>query len=110
MNTRNLNILKNMLTTLRAEAPELPIQQLQIFVAVALNEGTTARALERPTGMTQASIGRNVNALCRYAGGGREGLGWLETRVDPRDLRAKPLYLTDKGREVLDKVMTCMEG
>lgn len=109
MNTRHLITLKKVLEAVRAEAPEIPTQQLQIFIAVALDEGTTARSLEGITGMTQASIGRNVNALCRFAGAGRDGLGWIENRTDPRDLRAKPLYLTEKGREVMEKILSKME-
>jgi len=109
MNLQTLTNLRDALSVIRSEAPELPIQQLQVFVLVSLNEGITARSLENMTGMTQTSIGRNVNALTKYAGAGREGLAWLEWRTDPKDLRSKPLYLTEKGKEVLAKITNKLE-
>lgn len=89
--------LKNVTEELRKQAPELPIQQLHILLAVALDEGTTARSLEKLLSMTQASVGRNVTGLTR--------IGWVETRQDPRDARAKPIYLTTAGRELLEAAL-----
>jgi len=109
MNLHTLSSLRDVLAELRSEAPELPIQQLQVFVLVALNEGTTGTALQSLTGMTQASMTRNVNALLKYAGQGREGLAWLEWRPDPKDLRSRPLYLTEKGRGILERIAHILE-
>lgn len=105
MSLHTLSALRDAIAALRAEAPELPIQQLQVLVMVALNEGTTGTALQQSTGMTQASVTRNVNALMKYAGQGREGLGWLEWRPDPQDLRSRPLYVSKKGKSLLEKVV-----
>lgn len=109
MTLQTLTNLRDVLAFIRSEAPELPTQQFQIFVLVALNEGTTSKAIEDITLMTQAAVGRNVKALLKYPGGGREGLNWLEWRIDPKDLRNKPLYLTEKGREVLAKLTHFLE-
>lgn len=109
MSIKTLLNLKEMIKTLRREAPELPIQQLQIFIHVALDEGTTAKNLQHATGMTQAAVGRNVNALLKFAGQGRLGLAWIEWRTDPNDLRARPLYLSTKGHKILAEIQTLME-
>ena len=109
MNLQTLINLRDMLTALRNEAPEMPTQQLQVFVLVALDEGTTAKSIQEATGMSQAAVGRNVNALLKYAGQGREGLAWVEWRADPKDLRSRPLYLSEKGREVLTKIAEPLE-
>lgn len=109
MSIKTLLNLRDMITTIRREAPELPIQQLQIFIFIALDEGTTAKNLQHTTGMTQAAVGRNVNALLKYAGQGREGLAWVEWRTDPNDLRARPLYISDKGHKILKEIQSLME-
>jgi DNA-binding MarR family transcriptional regulator len=93
---------------IRAKAPELPIQQLQILIEIALQEGMTATEIERRCKMTNSSASRNIRALELLAGAGRTGLDWVSPQYDPNDLRIKKLYLTDKGREAVQGIVDCL--
>jgi DNA-binding MarR family transcriptional regulator len=96
--------LQKALRLIREEAPELPTQQLQVLVEIAMDEGLTSKDVEHRTGMTNSSGSRNVRALMTHAGEGREGYCWVESRVNPQDLRIKQLYLTPKGHILIDRL------
>jgi DNA-binding MarR family transcriptional regulator len=96
--------LQKALRLIRSEAPELPTQQLQALVEIAMDEGLTVKDVEHRTGMTNSSGSRNVRALMQHAGGGSEGYGWVESRVNHQDLRIKQLYLTPKGSQLIGQL------
>lgn len=103
-----VNLMK-MTTELRKLAPELPIQQLQAFLAVALQEGITTKDIEKRCGFTSASASRNVQALYKHAGAGREGYGWVVWHPSPHDGRFRELYLTEEGKEALKTLVEALE-
>jgi len=96
--------LQKAVRVIRDVAPELPVQQLQVLIEVSMDEGLTVRDVEKRCGMTNSSGSRNVRAIMKHAGEGRDGLGWVDWRPDHNDLRVKLLYLTDAGREVIRKL------
>lgn len=102
--------LQRMVAAVRKEAPELPTQQLHVFVTVALNEGLTTKDIEKRCGMTNASASRNTQALYKMAGAGREGLGWLNWEPSLMDGRVREVYLSDKGKEVLAKIDAAIQA
>lgn len=96
--------LQKAVRVIRGVAPELPVQQLQVLLEVAMDEGCTVKDIEKRCGMTNSSGSRNVRAVMKWAGEGREGYDWVEWRPDHNDLRVKLLYLTDKGKAVLEQI------
>jgi DNA-binding MarR family transcriptional regulator len=68
-----------------------------LFWNVALGEGRSQRALADELGLPGSRVVNLVDTL--------EERGWLERRTDESDRRARRLYLTARGRRVLEKVM-----
>jgi len=110
MSITAMTTLKRVLDAVRAEAPELPTQQLHALLVIGLDEGLSVQDVQKRTGMTNSSGSRNVRALMEYAGEGRKGLHWVDWKPNPQNLREKLLFLSPKGREVMDKMMKVMEG
>ena len=85
---------------------EIPVQQLELVLRVAEEEGVTMPELQKLTGMSQGSVSRNVRELSSYL---REeddkkslvGYGLLEKRPDLHNPRRFAVYLTDKGKQVV---------
>jgi DNA-binding MarR family transcriptional regulator len=93
----------------RKEAPELPSQQLHVFLAVALSEGSSMTTIQERCGMTQTSSGRNIRALTYRTVDGKEGLGWIRSEQNPNNQRQNLLYLTDTGRDILTHILDPLE-
>lgn len=109
MKLKTLTNLFAAVQLLREEAPELPIQQLHLFLAIAMDEGVGTKDLEQRYGYTNAATSRNVTALYKYPGQGRSGLDWVRWQPSPMDGRKRELFLTDKGKEVIEKVLNRLE-
>jgi DNA-binding MarR family transcriptional regulator len=100
--------LQRTVAVVRKEAPELPTQQLHVFMVVALDEGLTTKDIEKRCGMTNASASRNTQALYKMAGAGRLGLGWLTWEPSMQDGRVRQVYLSPKGKEILALIEAAM--
>jgi DNA-binding MarR family transcriptional regulator len=85
--------------------PEMQMQTALIFLLIANNEGCSISDLEKWTGLTSASCSRNVAALSDIHRKGRPGHNMIVARVDANDRRQRNLYLTVKGRSILNHVM-----
>lgn len=85
--------------------PEMQMQTALIFLLIANNEGCSIGDLERWTGLTSASCSRNVAALSDIHRKGRPGHNLIVAKVDPNDRRQRNLFLTVKGKTVLNNVM-----
>jgi len=83
---------------------EMQMQTALIFLLVAKDEGCSLRDLERDTGLTSASVSRNVAALSDTHRKGKPGHNLITAKVDPADRRNRQLFLTTKGRAVLTTV------
>lgn len=89
--------------------PELPLQTVAVFVAVALKPGITMKDLGPLVGLSQASISRNVAALAKTHRLDKPGLDLLIAREDPVERRRKIVELTPKGRGVLSALLAALE-
>jgi DNA-binding MarR family transcriptional regulator len=69
-----------------------------LFWNVAVAEGRSQRELARAVRLPASRIVGLVDEL--------EGQGYLERRTSSSDRRQRSLYLTARGRRLLDKVMT----
>jgi DNA-binding MarR family transcriptional regulator len=85
--------------------PEMQMQTALIFLLIANHEGCSISDLEKWTGLTSASCSRNVAALSDIHRKGRPGHNLVVARVAAEDRRQRNLYLTVKGRSVLNNVM-----
>jgi DNA-binding MarR family transcriptional regulator len=64
---------------------------------VAMAEGRSQRELADALGLPGSRLVDLVDAL--------ESRSWLERRTNAHDRRARELYLTDPGRQVLERIM-----
>lgn len=93
---------------IRGDAVDMPIQQVQTFLAVALQPGITAADLATEVGMSQSSVSRNTAALGKWHRLGVPGFDYVEAIEDPRERRRKIHYLTIKGRKVASNALKAL--
>lgn len=92
------------ITELRKEAPEMPVQMLQVFLEICRNEGQSGIDIQNKLGITRSSTSRLLATLAEGMDSTRPGFKWLEWRLDPTDARAKLYYPTTKGKEILGRI------
>ncbi|WP_157509230.1 MarR family transcriptional regulator [Ferrimonas futtsuensis] len=83
---------------------EIPPQTCLMFMQVCQEEGCSIKDLQERFEMSQASASRNARLLSERVHSGRQGLGLVELRIDEQDYRIKRAFLTEKGREVRDRL------
>ena len=93
------------LSAIREIDEELPTQTAQCLIAVALQPGLTMADLGDRVGLSQASCSRNMASLGPWHRLGKPGFGLVETIEDPVDRRRKIMFLTQKGRERISKIL-----
>lgn len=109
MSLVTMQTLLKCIERVRKEAPELPSQQLHVFLQIALDEGASQVSIQQRCGMTSTSSGRNIRALTNRNADGKTGLGWVEQRQCPHNYRERVLYLTDTGRCILTYILDPLE-
>lgn len=102
---KNARQLLTILGMFRNISGEMPIQQMQVLVWVALNEGKTQRDLRATLNMASSTSSRSITALSKVHRPGKEGAGLIEFKDDPLDRRAKLLTLTPKGRTFMQQAL-----
>ena len=78
-----------------------------IFLYVCLNEGTSNdNIITKFVGVHKARISRGIHILCKTSRGRikQDGDGLLFQKISPEDFRMRSLFLTDKGRSVMNKI------
>lgn len=97
--------------TVQSEAPGLTLTQLLIFLRVAVEEGIRLNDLAARTNESQASISRNVGMLTpRGHAGSARGRGLLTLMRDRDDGRARRAAVSDKGRQLLDRIHQAIQN
>jgi DNA-binding MarR family transcriptional regulator len=81
----------------RLERIGLEPREVMLFRHVALTEGQSQRELALAIGLPASRVVALVDRL--------EARGWIERQTSSRDRRARALYLTDAGREMLNRIM-----
>jgi len=102
--TNKLNILEEF----RKIDPEMPIQMAVIFLNVAADEGLNMTDLYKRSGVSQASVSRNVAALSKWHRLNKAGHDLVTTKEDPAERRRKVVFLTPKG-QLLAKAIAAMK-
>jgi MarR family transcriptional regulator, transcriptional regulator for hemolysin len=79
----------------------LTILQCRTLIRLSENEGVNQVKLAELTDLEPMALVRILDRM--------EAEGWLERRGDPRDRRVRCLYLTSKGKPLLDVIRRLMD-
>lgn len=83
--------------------PEFPLQYAVCLTEISLDEGCSLTTLAERAGLTLSTVSRIVGALSDYRQNGQP-YGLVELRVSAAERRRKELYLTPRGRAVMQKL------
>ncbi len=98
---QTLRSLFNLFSRLKDIDKDMPVMQMVVLVAVALNEGKTQGELNTALNIPTSTMSRNIASLSSVHRLGKPGLGMITWDDHPTDRRAKLLALTPKGRAFL---------
>ena len=97
---------------LRTLNPQFRLSQLDLLLTVAAKEGQSQTDLAMACDLTLAAISRAIDAL--GTSGRRDGkgsrLGFLRTERNPTDDRFVLVFLTDKGKKMLQTLADITYG
>jgi DNA-binding MarR family transcriptional regulator len=79
----------------------LTLPQCRTLIRLAENEGVSQVRLAELTDLEPMALVRILDRM--------EAEGWLERRSDPRDRRVRCLYLTGKGKPLLEVIRRLMD-
>lgn len=83
----------------------IPIGMVQMFLTVALNEGSSLTELAEIADMRKATASRYLLDLSDKTRAGHPGYGLISRENDPQELRRNMYSLTAKGRIVVQKML-----
>lgn len=98
-------ILLALLYRLQKIDTEFPIGYAICLTEIAQNEGCSLTDLSTRTGLALSTVSRIVGALSDFRQKGAP-YQFIEMRVSENERRKKELYLTDKGRQTLDDILS----
>jgi DNA-binding MarR family transcriptional regulator len=85
-----------------------PASYVAAFLYVALQPGKGPSEIGEALGVAQAAASRLVLEIGQKSRHGGEGLGLVDSVPDPHDLRARKLFLTKKGRQLLSRLLVAL--
>jgi DNA-binding MarR family transcriptional regulator len=83
--------------------PDIPMSHARSLLLVALDEGKTVKWYARKAGVAQSVMTRQLFDIGEFTRDKTPGLGLVERRANPQDLREHQLYLTHKGRALVER-------
>lgn len=98
---RNLEHILTILYVLQKIDAEFPIQYAICMSEIALNEGLSLTDLSIKTGMPLSTVSRMASVLSNN-NKNRKAYDFINIRTSPQERRKKQLYLTSKGRAVIE--------
>ncbi len=103
MSTKKLIKLQNTLNVLTDIDPEFPIQWAIVFLEIAANEGAALKDIAEETGISMSVMSRTIGALSNARRMGKP-YGIVLVKLAKDDRRRKELYLSAKGKRLLEKL------
>lgn len=105
---RQLRSIYGLLSELRKIDADMPVNQTVCLAWVALNEGRTQVELRRDLDMASSTSSRSLAALSKVHRLGKPGLDLIEWAENPEDRRAKLLFLSTKGRALVERMLATL--
>lgn len=105
---RTTRTLLDLLHQLQKIDPEFPLQYAVCLVEISLDEGCSLTTIAERANLTLSTISRIVGALSDYRQNGQP-YGLIEIRISAVERRRKELYLTARGRAILQKMGKVLE-
>ncbi len=87
--------------------PEFPLQYAICLGEISLNEGLSVTQLSERTGLALSTVSRIVGALSQYRQMG-EPYELVNLEVSKIERRRKEIYLTPKGRTIINTIAGLM--
>lgn len=105
---KNVTKLRAALECFRSLDPEIPIQQVVIFLIIAENndipDATSQRDLSEALGIAISSVSRNLAALREEDRWGRSGHLLIDIQPDPKHSQRNFYKLSPKGKLLLAQI------
>lgn len=89
--------------------PDFPLLRARCFHEIALNEGITLNELAEKTGIAKSSISRIIAGLSSGRRYDKSAYDLVKTIQHPTDSRSKQIYLTARGKALIDGIKDAIE-
>ncbi len=89
--------------------PTMSIQVVHTLMLIALHKGASVTEIAKMSGFKIPTVSRNILDLGKHDRRRAPGLGLVETKVDPMELRKKQVGLTPKGEMLLRQIIDIMK-
>lgn len=98
------------LETLRDLKPNMPLHMAAAFVRVSLREGASVADLTRDAGVAQSVMSRHLLDIGPQNRDREPGLGLIEHKLSPGNLRVHEVVLTRKGISYARRIARLLLG
>jgi hypothetical protein len=85
--------------------PNFPLHQVKMLLKLALDEGKSQKYYSAKWQYPTATVSRAMLDMGRRMRGGLDGLGLIDERVSTHSLREHEVYLSLKGKTMLQKMI-----
>jgi hypothetical protein len=93
-----------MLDPWRELRPTMPAQYIYAFLLVALHEGKSVQEYATMAGVSKSVMSRHILDIGERDRHMEEGFGLVTYRPNPMNLRQHEIFLTDKGRALINRL------
>jgi DNA-binding MarR family transcriptional regulator len=100
----------NVLGQFRELSPTMPVAEVQMFLMVALHEGSSLGDLSELMDMRKSTASRYLLDLSDKTRAGGEGYGLIVRENDPHELRRNMYSLSAKGRHLVNNLAAAAAG
>lgn len=107
MATTKMDKLQKALAELTNIDPEFPIAWALVFLTIAQNEGAALKDISEETGISMSVMSRTIGALSNARRMGKP-YGIVLVKMAKDDRRRKELFLSAKGKRLLEKLKKAM--
>lgn len=107
MSIKKISKLQGVLSELTSIDSEFPLQWAIVFLEIAQNEGAALKDIAEETGISMSVMSRTIGALSNYRRMGKP-YGIVVVKQAKDDKRRKELFLSAKGKRLLEKLVKGM--
>ncbi len=107
MSIKKLNQLQKVLNELTTIDAEFPLQWAIVFLRIAQDEGASLKDIADQTGISMSVMSRTIGALSNYRRMGKP-YGIVTVKMAKDDRRRKELFLSAKGKRLIEKLQKAM--